>query len=99
MEQIGEIERTVNEIISMNLAVTEEHIPQGEASAFLDLSKLPANTPDTIRVVRIGNYDACACIGPHVENTNQVGVFNIISHSYHDGVLRLRFKLNRPNQQ
>lgn len=96
-EQILETEKQVNDVIAMNLPVTDDYIPQKEASAFLDLSKLPADAPDTVRVVRVGNYDACACIGPHVENTDQIGVFNIISHSYSDGVLRLRFKLNRPN--
>ena len=48
---------------------------------------------EILRIVRIGDYDACACIGQHVENTSEIGLFKIISYDYADGKLRLRFKL------
>lgn len=91
--QIEEIERQVNSIIFSNLDVKEESVPKFEAGKFLDLTKLPADAPDTIRVINVGSYDACACIGPHVSNTSEIGEFKIISHSYEQGTLRLRFKL------
>ena len=59
----------------------------------LDLNKLPKNVSSTLRLVSIGDYDICACIGTHVNNTSEIGVFKIISHTYENGVLRLRFKL------
>lgn len=90
---IAEIENEVNAIISSNLGITDQSVHQDHAQGFLDLSKLPPNAPDLIRVVRVGNYDACACIGPHVKNTAEIGVFKIISHSWEDGRLRVRFKL------
>lgn len=96
-EQIQEIEKLVNDVIALNLPVTDEEILKDEASQFLDLSKLPNNAPELLRVVRVGHFDACACIGPHVENTSQIGQLFITSHSYSDGILRLRFKLNRPS--
>lgn len=96
IEQIQEIEKSVNNVIALKLPVTDEEVAKDAASAFLDLSKLPSDAPELIRVVRVGHFDACACIGPHVENTSQVGEFCITSHSYSDGTLRLRFKLNRP---
>ncbi|MBR5814058.1 MAG: alanine-tRNA synthetase second additional domain-containing protein, partial [Bacteroidaceae bacterium] len=37
----------------------------------------------------------CACIGSHVSNTAEIGTFRIISHSYENGTLRLRFKLEQ----
>ncbi|HPH57986.1 MAG TPA: alanine-tRNA synthetase second additional domain-containing protein, partial [Bacteroidales bacterium] len=43
--------------------------------------------------VRVGDYDTCACIGDHVENTSQIGRFKIISHDYNEGRWRLRFRL------
>ncbi len=93
LSQIEEIEHQVNGIIGSNLNVIEDSVPKTEAGKFLDLTKLPADAPDTIRVINVGDYDACACIGPHVNNTAEIGEFKIISHSYEQGTLRLRFKL------
>jgi len=68
-------------------------MPKEDASAIVDLSKLPDDASETLRIVRIGDYDACACIGAHVNNTSEIGRFRIISHDWNDGTLRLRFKL------
>ena len=46
-----------------------------------------------MRIVRIGDYDACACIGSHVSNTADIKGFRILSHSYADGVWRVRWKV------
>lgn len=67
---------------------TDEH-----AVGIVDLSKLPSDVSDTLRIVRIGGYDACACIGAHVSNTSEIGTFKILSHDFNDGVLRLRWKI------
>lgn len=45
------------------------------------------------RIVRIGDYDDCLCVGLHVKNTSEIGQFVIVSHDYADGRLRIRFKL------
>lgn len=92
-EQIQAIEDKVNEVIKMHLPVTTEFMTQEEAKDIVDLSKLPANASETLRIVRIGDYDACACIGQHVENTSEIGTFKIISYDYTEGRLRIRFKL------
>jgi alanyl-tRNA synthetase len=91
--QITEIENKVNSIIQSNLNVNIEFVAKEAASQFLDLSKLPQDAPETLRVVRIGSYDACACIGPHVSNTSEIGQFQIISTDFSNGVIRIRFKL------
>ena len=68
--------------------------PSAEAMAeVVDLSKLPDDASDTLRIVRIGDYDACACIGSHVANTSEIGHFKLLNYDYADGRLRLRFKL------
>ena len=92
--ELQEVERRVNEIINMHLHVTEEFITYLEASKQFNLSRLPKLASDQIRIVRIGDYDACPCIGPHVKNTREIGSFKIISSDYNDGVLRIRFKAN-----
>jgi Ser-tRNA(Ala) deacylase AlaX len=58
-----------------------------------DLSKLPEDASETLRVIRVGEYDACACIGQHVVNTSELGTFEIISHDFENGRWRVRFKL------
>ena len=64
-----------------------------QAAAIVDLSKLPEDASETLRIVRIGDYDACACIGAHVRNTSEIGAFKIISHSFENGVWRVRWKV------
>ena len=94
-EQIQAVEDKVNEVINQHLPVTIEFMPKEEAKDIVDLSKLPEDASETLRIVRIGNYDACACIGLHVENTSEIDTFKIISHDYDEEkkVLRIRIKL------
>lgn len=91
--QVAEIESRVNEAIAREMDVTVEFMSREEAALIVDLSKLPEDASQTLRLVRIGDYDACACIGAHVNNTREIGEFRIISHSYADGVWRLRWKV------
>lgn len=92
-DQVVEIESRVNEAIAREMDVTVEFMSREDAAAIVDLSKLPEDASQTLRIVRIGDYDACACIGAHVNNTREIGEFRIISHSYADGVWRLRWKV------
>ena len=92
-DQVAEIESRVNEAIAREMDVTVEFMSREEAALIVDLSKLPEDASQTLRIVRIGDYDACACIGAHVNNTREIGEFRIISHSYADGVWRLRWKV------
>lgn len=92
-EDIENIEKTVNEVIASHLPVTTEFITQEEAVGRFDLKRLPDNASDTVRIVRVGDYDECLCIGQHVTNTSEIGTFRIISSDYKDGIFRIRFKL------
>ena len=92
-DQIAEITTRVNEVIAMHLPVYEELMNREEAAKIADLSKLPEEATETLRVIKVGDYDACACIGQHVENTSELGRFEIISHDYENGRWRVRFKL------
>lgn len=94
-EQVAEIEAKVNEVIAAGLDVVIEFMDREKAAAIVDLSKLPDDASETLRIVRIGDYDTCACISAHVSNTSEIGSFRIISHSYADGVWRLRWKVVR----
>ena len=92
-EQVMAIEAKVNEVIAEGLPVTIEFMSREKAAGIVDLSKLPDDASETLRIVRIGDYDACACIGAHVHNTSEIGTFKILSHDFNDGVWRLRWKI------
>ncbi|MDR0988113.1 MAG: hypothetical protein LBM06_01440 [Prevotellaceae bacterium] len=94
-EQIARLEQTVNEVIARCLEVTTEYITQDEAEKRFDLNRLPEHASQTVRVVKVGNYDECLCAGTHVGNTREIGAFKIISHNYDDAHKRwrMRFKL------
>jgi len=93
-EQIAAIEQQVNEVIAAAMPVTVAFVTHDEAAKLVDMSKLPDDVSETIRLVFIGDYDVCACVGTHVENTSQItGRFSITTHDYTDGCWRVRFKL------
>lgn len=91
--ELEEIERRVNEVIRNDLKVVEEFISKDDAEKEYNLTKLPEEAGDTIRIIKIGDYDACPCSGMHVSHTKEIGKFNIISTGYNDSILRIRFKL------
>lgn len=93
-EQVNQIESSVNEVISGNLPVTIEFVTREDASGIVDLSKLPEDVSETLRIVRVGDYDACACIGAHVGNTSEIGTFKILSHDFENGRWRARWKVS-----
>ena len=92
-EEVTAIENRVNEVIGQHLDVTIEYVDRDHIPAEVDLSKLPEDASETLRLVRIGDYDTCACVGAHVQNTSEIAPFKIISHDFTDGTWRVRFKL------
>ena len=92
-EQVAQIESTVNEVIGRHLDVTVEYLTHAEAAGIVDLSKLPEDVSETRRIVRVGDYDACACAGAHVKNTSEIGTFKILSHDFENGRWRVRWKV------
>ena len=95
-KEIQEIQTRVNQIIAEDLPVTEKYISRSEALDNYNTDKLPGDTGDAIRIVQIGDYDACPCIGSHVKSSGQISGFRITSTGFDEGVLRIRFKL-KPN--
>lgn len=65
-EEVQDVERQVNEVIAADMMVTEQHITRDEAGKYFNIERLPEHAGDSIRIVKIGNYDACPCIGSHV---------------------------------
>jgi misacylated tRNA(Ala) deacylase len=98
-QEILEIEETVNTEIRKNHTVKEEYLAREEAEKLYYLKRLPSDTGNEIRIIKIGDYDACPCSGVHVKNSSEIGEFKIISTGFGNGVLRVRFKLLESNYQ
>ena len=97
-QELEEIQTRVNQVLADDLPVTEEHLARAEAIRKYNTDKLPENAGDTLRIVHIGDYDACPCIGTHVNSTAEIPGFKITSAGFDNQVLRIRFKLESPDE-
>ena len=90
-----EIERRMNELIEDDLPVTFEFVTRDELPEDISTERLPNDASDTIRLVRIGNYDVCPCIGKHVRSTSQIGRFEMLGTNWDEmeHSFRVRFKI------
>lgn len=95
-EQIQAIENRVNEVIEADMPITVEFTTQENIKGRFDVARLPDNASETVRIVHVGDYDECLCVGTHVEHTSQIGKFRISSTRYQDGVQRIVFRLDLP---
>lgn len=96
LQEIEELEQDVNKILSEDVCVRIEEMPIDQAKQKFDLSRLPEHVETTLRIVAIGEYDTCPCIGNHVSKTSEVGGnLKIISTDFNPEtlVLRIRFKI------
>jgi Ser-tRNA(Ala) deacylase AlaX len=92
-DEIETVQKRVNRIIQSDLAVSEQFVSKAEAISRFNTEKLPDDVDDRIRIISIGDYDHCPCIGPHVKSTAEIGEFRITSTAFEGGVLRIRYKL------
>lgn len=92
-EQIAEIERIMNDLIQQDIPVVYDFVTRDEIPEGVTLNKLPDDASGTLRIVRIGDYDVCACIGAHVKSTGEIVSFHINSTSWNDGNFRIVFKV------
>ncbi len=94
-EEITQIEGKVNEVIKPDLPILERILTREEAGKIVSLTKLPQNAGESVRIITIGDYDACPCSGVHVSSTKEIGEFSIISSDWANGILRIRFKIQQ----
>jgi Ser-tRNA(Ala) deacylase AlaX len=91
-EEIQQVEKKVNEVIQSDAPVKESFLTRSEAAGRFNLTRLPEESGETIRVITIGDYDECPCSGIHVSSTREIGSVKIVSTDWNEGVLRVRFK-------
>lgn len=92
-EQIADIEAQMNSLIVQDLPVRYEFVNRNNVPDGVKLDKLPDDASETLRIVRIGDFDICPCIGQHVASTKEIGSFHISSTSYNEGSFRIVFKV------
>lgn len=90
-----DIERKMNELIDEDLPVSFEFVNRDNVPEGVSLDRLPEDASETLRLVRIGDYDVCPCIGKHVRSTSQIGRFEILGTNWDEEkhTFRIRFKL------
>ncbi len=90
-----DIEREMQRLIEEDLPVTFEVVPLNELPEGIRADRLPSDVSDSIRLVRIGDYDVCPCIGKHVRSTSQIGRFEMLGTNWdeHEHSFRVRFKI------
>ena len=101
------ITRQMNELIDQDLPVTFEFHTRAELEgivfsadedtpdAHISLDRLPDDASETIRLVRIGDFDVCPCIGKHVRSTSQIGRFELLGTNWDNDKrsFRIRYKI------
>lgn len=90
-----DIERKMNELIEEDLPVKFEYVDRNNVPEGVSLDRLPEDASETLRLVRIGDYDVCPCIGKHVRSTSQIGRFEILGTNWDEEkhTFRIRFKI------
>lgn len=90
-----EIEREMQRLIDEDLPVTFELVTRDNLPDNVSADRLPADVSENIRLVRIGDYDVCPCIGKHVRSTAQIGRFEMLGTNWdeHERSFRVRFKI------
>lgn len=95
VEDVDKIVTTMNGLINEDLPVTYEYVKVNDVPKGVSLERLPKDASETIRLVRIGAYDVCPCIGLHVKSTSELKEFLLLGTNWDDNShsFRIRFKL------
>lgn len=89
------IEVEMNRLITEDLPVTYEMVERNNIPDGVSVDKLPEDASEMLRLVRIGDFDVCLCIGKHVRSTAQIGRFEMLGTNWDEEkhAFRVRFKV------
>lgn len=90
-----QIEDKMNELIAEDLPVRYEVVDRDNIPENVTLAKLPQDASEKIRLVYIGDYDVCPCLGKHVRSTSQIGKFVMLGTNWDEQKhsFRIRYKI------
>jgi len=90
-EQLGEVERIVNEQIARNLPVTMQVMPLEQALQSGALAFFGDKYGQQVKVYTMGDFSKEVCGGPHVAQTSELGRFRIDKQeAVGQGIRRIR---------
>ncbi len=78
LTNLPQLEKAVNDIAARHLGVKVSIRKRAEAENEFDLSRVPASVAE-VRIVEIVDFDTTPCKDPHVRNTEEIGVFKLLS--------------------
>ena len=86
-EELDHVEDLANAAVFANVEVTAyfpsvEELKEIEYRSKLDIT-------DNVRIVKIGDYDSCACCAPHVSRTGEIGLIKMLDFEKHRGGIRV----------
>ena len=92
-EELSRVECLANEIVYKNVEVCADFPSSEELSSLEYRSKLELT--ENVRIVKIGEYDSCACCAPHVKRTGEIGLIKILDSAKLRGGMRLNITAGR----
>jgi alanyl-tRNA synthetase len=91
LEQIKQVEDSVNEQIQKNIPVVRKEMPLSEAQQSGAMGVFGSKYGERVTVYTIGDFSKEVCGGPHVGNTGELGRFKIVKEeSSSAGVRRVK---------
>lgn len=86
-EELDHVEDLANDAVFANVEVmtffpNPEDLPSLEYRSKLDIT-------ENVRIVKIGEYDSCACCAPHVARTGEIGLIKMLDFEKHRGGIRI----------
>jgi alanyl-tRNA synthetase len=95
-EEIEEVERIVNDVISRDLPVSFQTMSVEEAKEKGAIAFFESKYGELVKVYSVGDFSKEVCGGPHVESTGSMGAFKIVKEqSSSAGVRRIKATLSK----
>lgn len=86
-EQLNQVETLANEAVYRCISVEACYPSPTDLAKMNYRAKL--DLKEGVRIVTIGDVDACACCAPHVKNTGEVGIIKLLDFIRYKGGVRI----------
>ncbi len=91
--ELDKVEILANEVIYKNIEVISYFPDSAESGSIEYRSK--SEIKENLRIVKIGEYDSCACCAPHVKFTGEIGIIKILDFAKLRGGIRIHISAGR----